>query len=222
MSRAFLPILLGSLLLAPLPAASAESVTGYGPKQLERDSYRANLVACIEGNRRCERGSLSLADREYLLYELGDQRLARDVIEEVADVRLVTQLGLLSRSPAPTEQAEMVPVLGEPGDASTEVAGTDDLPEIGPNLGPDGQPIVQPAAATSTNPAAVRPPPGFDGQNRPVRPPMPGQGQPVGSDQNQAPPSPMPAAAPMPMPEPQAAPMPAPVPIPALAPLSPQ
>ena len=88
-------IALSLLAVACAPAAGAAAAydaSAWGPgaagSASARDVYRDNLVGCISRLKTCERSRLSQEDRDYLTYEMRDQRFAPDVVQQVADVRM--------------------------------------------------------------------------------------------------------------------------------------
>ena len=59
-----------------------------GRAAVAREVYRDNLIGCLSRLASCDRGRLSQEDRDYLAYEMRDQRFDRDTVRQVADVRM--------------------------------------------------------------------------------------------------------------------------------------
>jgi hypothetical protein len=86
-------IMLTVTLLATLGAIPVQAATGWretddARSASARDVYRDNLVGCIGRLAGCDRSRLSQEDRDYLTYEMRDQRFAPDMVRQVADVRM--------------------------------------------------------------------------------------------------------------------------------------
>jgi hypothetical protein len=75
--------LLGASLATPSFASSAPN-SAWDAKSI----YRQNLVDCIGRARTCDKARLSQDDRDYLTYEMKEQRFDKLVVQQVADVRM--------------------------------------------------------------------------------------------------------------------------------------
>jgi hypothetical protein len=53
-----------------------------------RETYQRNLTACVTRTASCDRAALSQADRNYLRYEMGEQRFGVRDAEDVVSVRM--------------------------------------------------------------------------------------------------------------------------------------
>ena len=54
----------------------------------DESSYEANLTRCIARSGRCDTSSLSKIDRDYLTYEMKDQRFDQKTVRQVVAVRM--------------------------------------------------------------------------------------------------------------------------------------
>lgn len=145
-------VLLGALLGGPAAAASGwRDVGGRGDAgdATAREVYRDNLVGCVARMRGCDRSRLSQEDRDYLVYEMRDQRFDAETVRQVVDVRMAAYgrpvavvQGRATGPRYPAARADAAPSGGGIGSASNVIG-------LGKGLADIGGEIVRQIAAPS-------------------------------------------------------------------------
>lgn len=145
-------------LAAALAAAAAAGPASAAPGWREpggdpgtetaRQVYRDNLVGCLSRLRACNRDRLSREDRDYLVYEMRDQRFDADTVRQVADVRMTVYGGPVALVQGRGTGTRYPQARPEPARASSDQGGSGII-GLGKGLADIGGELVRQIAAPS-------------------------------------------------------------------------